>query len=289
MDGGAGWAAVHGVATSRTRLSNFTFTFHCPAMEKEMATHSSVLGWRIPGTAEPGGLLSMGSHRVGHDWSDLAAAAAPAIRPPQKLSPPKLPLPETLPVTRSCPRFWVTSLSFWLLFPVLSPCSYFLTWILLKVPFSFSLHPYPLQQACMFPHLQYPLCVSGSWSFSLVPALLSTTVEEPLCGFFRKNIAFLLCCPAARAYLEHSSVFSTCFVSKKMNESPPVSSNHLSQWAYPFPKCQYHLHVNWLNKQMNEFKTKLFFPPLSNTPPACCALKWVLDSEWMSLKLWSIY
>ena len=66
-DGGAGWAAVHGVATSRTRLSNFTFTFHFHAMEKEMATHSSVLGWRIPGTAEPGGLLSMGSHRVGHD------------------------------------------------------------------------------------------------------------------------------------------------------------------------------------------------------------------------------
>ena len=61
---------------SRTRLSDFTFTFHFPALEKEMATHSSVLAWRIPGTAEPGGLPSMGSHRVGHDWSDLAAAAA---------------------------------------------------------------------------------------------------------------------------------------------------------------------------------------------------------------------
>ena len=71
MDGGAWWAAVHGVAKSRTRLSDFTFTFHFPALEKEMAAHSSVLAWRIPGTGEP----SMGSHRVGHDWSDLAAAA----------------------------------------------------------------------------------------------------------------------------------------------------------------------------------------------------------------------
>ena len=67
MDGGAWWAAVHGVAKSRTRLSDFTLTFHLHALEKEMATHSSVLAWRIPGTGEPGGLLSMGSHRVGHD------------------------------------------------------------------------------------------------------------------------------------------------------------------------------------------------------------------------------
>ena len=73
MDGRAWWAAVHGVARSRTRLSDFTFTFHFYALEKEMASHSSVLAWRIPGTAEPGGLLSMGSHRVRHD---LAAAAA---------------------------------------------------------------------------------------------------------------------------------------------------------------------------------------------------------------------
>ena len=72
MDGGAWWAAVHGVAEGRTRLSNFSFHFH--ALEKEMATHSSVLAWRIPGTGEPGGLPSMGSHRVGHDWSDLAVA-----------------------------------------------------------------------------------------------------------------------------------------------------------------------------------------------------------------------
>ena len=79
MDGGAWWAAVHGVAKSRTRLSDFTFTFHFRALEKEMATHSSVLAWRIPGTGEPGGLLSMGSHRVRHDWSDLAAAAAAFI------------------------------------------------------------------------------------------------------------------------------------------------------------------------------------------------------------------
>ena len=67
MDGGAWWAAVHEVAKSQTRLSNFTFTFPFHALEKEMATHSSVLAWRIPGTAEPGGLPSMGSHRVGHD------------------------------------------------------------------------------------------------------------------------------------------------------------------------------------------------------------------------------
>ena len=76
MDGGAWWAAVHGVARSRTQLSDFTFTFHFHALEEEMATHSSVLAWRIPGMGEPGGLPSMGSHRVGHDWSDLAAAAA---------------------------------------------------------------------------------------------------------------------------------------------------------------------------------------------------------------------
>ena len=74
MDGGAWKAAVHGVARSRTWLSNFTFAFHFHALEKEMATHSSVLAWRIPGMGEPGGLPSMGSHRVGHDWSDLAAA-----------------------------------------------------------------------------------------------------------------------------------------------------------------------------------------------------------------------
>ena len=65
MDGGAWWAAVHGVSRSWTRLSDFTFTFHFQALEKEMATHSSVLAWRIPGTGEPGGLLSLGSHRVG--------------------------------------------------------------------------------------------------------------------------------------------------------------------------------------------------------------------------------
>ena len=76
MDGGAWWTAVHGVTKSWTRPSDFTFTFHFHALEKEMATHCSVLAWRIPGTAEPDGLPSMGSHRVGHDWSDLAAAAA---------------------------------------------------------------------------------------------------------------------------------------------------------------------------------------------------------------------
>ena len=67
MEGRAWWAAVHGVAKSRTRLSNFTFTFHFHALEKEMATLSSTLAWRIPGTEEPGRLPSMGLHRVGHD------------------------------------------------------------------------------------------------------------------------------------------------------------------------------------------------------------------------------
>ena len=68
-DGGAWRAAVHGVAQSRTRLSDFTFPFHFHPLEKDMAAHSSALAWRIPGTGEPGGLQSMGSHRVGHDWA----------------------------------------------------------------------------------------------------------------------------------------------------------------------------------------------------------------------------
>ena len=75
MDGGAWKAAVHGVAEGQTWLSDFTFTFHFHALEKERATHSSVLAWRIPGTGEPGGLPSMGLHRVRHDWSDLAVAS----------------------------------------------------------------------------------------------------------------------------------------------------------------------------------------------------------------------
>ena len=78
MDGGAWWAVIHGVTKSRTLLSDFTLTFRFRALEKDMATHSSVLAWKIPGTGEPGRLPSLGSHRVGHDWSDLAAAAAAA-------------------------------------------------------------------------------------------------------------------------------------------------------------------------------------------------------------------
>ena len=80
MDGGAWWAAGS-TAKSWTWLSNFTFTFHFHALEKAMATHSSVLAWRIPGMGEPGGLPSVGSHRVEHDWSDLAAAAAEVDEP----------------------------------------------------------------------------------------------------------------------------------------------------------------------------------------------------------------
>ena len=79
MDGGAWKAAVHGVAEGWTQLSDFTFTFHFHALEKEMATLSSVFALRIPGTGEPGGLPSLGSHRVRHDWSDLAAAAASQV------------------------------------------------------------------------------------------------------------------------------------------------------------------------------------------------------------------
>ena len=75
MDGGAWWAVVYGITKSRIRLSDFTFTSHFHALEKEMAIHSSVLAWRTPGTGEPGGLPSVGSHRVGHHWSNLAAAA----------------------------------------------------------------------------------------------------------------------------------------------------------------------------------------------------------------------
>ena len=74
MDGDAWKAAVHGVAEGRTQLSDFTFTFHFHALEKEMATQSSVLAWRIPAMGEPGGLPSMGLHRVGHDWSDLVVS-----------------------------------------------------------------------------------------------------------------------------------------------------------------------------------------------------------------------
>ena len=76
MGGGAWWAAVHGVSKSWTQLSDFTFTFHFHALEKEMATHSSVLAWTISGMGEPGRGPSMGLQRVGHDSSDLAAAAA---------------------------------------------------------------------------------------------------------------------------------------------------------------------------------------------------------------------
>ena len=82
MDRGAWWAAVHGVSKSWTRLSGFTFTFHFHAVEKEMATHSSALAWKIAWTEEPGRLQSIVLHRVGHYWSDLAAAAAAAVAGP---------------------------------------------------------------------------------------------------------------------------------------------------------------------------------------------------------------
>ena len=110
MDGGAWWAAVHGVTKSRTRLSDFPFTFHFHALEKEMATHSSVLAWRIPGTGEPGWLPSMGSHRVRHDWSDLAAAAADHVK---QWSGTKIRNQNTLLnwVHQSVPIFWTCEFS----------------------------------------------------------------------------------------------------------------------------------------------------------------------------------
>ena len=80
MDGGAWKAAVHGVAKSQARLSDFPFTFHFHALEKEMATHSSVLAWRIPGMGEPSRLPSMGSHRVRHDWSDLVVVVVKSLQ-----------------------------------------------------------------------------------------------------------------------------------------------------------------------------------------------------------------
>ena len=127
MEGRAWWAAVHGVAKSRTWLSDFTFTFHFLALEKEMATHSSVLAWRIPGTGEPHGLPSMGLHKVGHDWSDLAAAAVGnrtlRSHTTQGLGKPRIfhtmlaskwnilkKIPKALVIWHPLPRWWCTSL-----------------------------------------------------------------------------------------------------------------------------------------------------------------------------------
>ena len=101
MHGGAWKAAVHGVAKSQTWLSDFAFTFHFHALEKEMATHSSVLAWRIPGTGEPGGLPSMGSHRVRHDWSELAAAAAALVCSVEGISLWRNPPPQSSNLTES--------------------------------------------------------------------------------------------------------------------------------------------------------------------------------------------
>ena len=103
MDRGAWWAAVHEVAKSWTRLSDFTFTFCFHALEKETATHASVLDWRIPGTGEPGGLPSMGSHRVGHDWSDSAAAAAACQT---QMSKTRISWAVLYLVAQSCPTLW---------------------------------------------------------------------------------------------------------------------------------------------------------------------------------------
>ena len=115
MDGGAWWAAVHGVAKSLAQLSDFTFTFHFHALEKEMATHSNVLAWRIPGMEELGGLPSMGSHRVGYDWSDVAAVAAAYTRTRVENS-----------HTHPCPRLSFSSACFVANLSLHSPTSLFL-------------------------------------------------------------------------------------------------------------------------------------------------------------------
>ena len=114
MDEGAWLAVVHGVTKSQTRLRDFPFTFHFHALEKEMATHSSVLAWRIPGTRESGGLPSLGLHRVGHDWSDLTATATAclcAVLFFQKLcSAPFPPVSHSLPEPRPGPQCCLYSL-----------------------------------------------------------------------------------------------------------------------------------------------------------------------------------
>ena len=119
MDGGTWWVTVHGVAKSWTRLSDFTFTLHFHALEKEMATHSSVLSLRIPGMGEPGGLPCMGSCRVGHNWSDLAVLLLTIF--PGPLTPPAsegflgsqcqimMPYPHWLDRYRAIAHSWVPS------------------------------------------------------------------------------------------------------------------------------------------------------------------------------------
>ena len=106
MDRGAWKAAVHGVTEGRTWLSDFAFTLHFHALEKEMATHSSVLAWRIPGTGEPGGLPSMGSHRVGHDWSVLALAKLLCGQETLHRRPNKFKLTSSLQEERLDERIW---------------------------------------------------------------------------------------------------------------------------------------------------------------------------------------
>ena len=164
MDVGAWWAVVHGVAKSWTRLSDFTFTFHFHALEKEMATHSSVLAWRIPGMGEPGGLPSMELHRIGHNWSDLAAAAWQILflkkkkncfpgnsSPSLYLTFTSLSLTGSLPILSGLKQELLQHLSFLSQFPMSSPSSFFLQYSKfywsLKVQFTW----YPSSLFCFHP------------------------------------------------------------------------------------------------------------------------------------------
>ena len=173
-----GWVVFHQVTTSWTRLSDFTFTLHFHTLEKEMAAHSSVLGesWRIPGTGEPGGLQSMGSHRVGHDWSDLAAAAAACLSTTGKR--------EDSEMLQWFTEFFLQGLPFCLecqCFP--SPSYFFLLFVLslfpLPPPF-FSLH---FSFASSFPSPSLSLSFPSFFPFflsSLVFSLLKNIVSAVL-------------------------------------------------------------------------------------------------------------
>ena len=157
MDGEAWKAAVHGVTKSRTQLSDFTFSFHFHALEKEMATHSIVLAWRIPGTGEPGGLPSMGSHRVGHDWSAYCCSVMSDSLWPHGLQHARFPCPLSTPGAYL--NSWTSS---WWCHPTISSS---------VVPFSSCLHSFPASGSFLMSsalRIRWPMY--WSFSFSISPS-----------------------------------------------------------------------------------------------------------------------